>query len=67
MTLKAVVHREEDGSHWAEVPALPGCATHGDTLDELMVNLREAIEGWLAVDKAETEPDEAAEVIEVAV
>ncbi|MGB8169814.1 MAG: type II toxin-antitoxin system HicB family antitoxin [Chthoniobacteraceae bacterium] len=67
MTIKAVVHREEDGGYWAEVPALPGCLTQGDTLDELTANLREAIEGWLLVDKAETEPDAEAMILEVAV
>ena len=40
---KAVVHTEEEGSYWAEVPELPGCFTQGDTLDELYHNLVEAI------------------------
>ncbi len=47
MTLKVVVHREKEGGFWAEVPALPGCATQGETLEELMANVREAIDGWL--------------------
>ncbi|MCF6103162.1 type II toxin-antitoxin system HicB family antitoxin [Mesorhizobium muleiense] len=34
----------------AEVPAIPGCATQGETLDELVENLREAIEGCLSVE-----------------
>ncbi|MEG4577040.1 type II toxin-antitoxin system HicB family antitoxin [Microcoleus sp. N3A4] len=33
----------------AEVPALPGCITEGDTMDEVMANLKDAIEGWLDV------------------
>jgi predicted RNase H-like HicB family nuclease len=40
---KAVVHAEEDGGYWAEVPDLPGCLTQGDTLDEVYHNLTEAI------------------------
>ena len=48
MKIKAIVH-EEDGGYWVEVPAIPGCATQGDTMDELLANLREAIEGCLAV------------------
>lgn len=40
---KAVVHPEEDGTYWAEVPDLPGCFTRGDTLDEVYHNLSEAI------------------------
>jgi predicted RNase H-like HicB family nuclease len=43
----------EEGGFWAEVPAIPGCATQGETMDELLCNLHEAIEGWLSVDVAE--------------
>ncbi|MEI6234584.1 MAG: type II toxin-antitoxin system HicB family antitoxin [Planctomycetota bacterium] len=46
MRLKAVIHPAEEGGFWAEVPALPGCMTQGETLDEIEANLREAIEGW---------------------
>ncbi len=52
MKIKAIVHEAEEGGHWAEVPAIPGCATQGDTMDELMVNLREAIKGCLSVSRA---------------
>jgi predicted RNase H-like HicB family nuclease len=48
VTLTAVVRPEPDGGYSAEVPALPGCHTEGDTLDEVRANLREAAEGWLA-------------------
>jgi predicted RNase H-like HicB family nuclease len=47
VTLTAIIHPEESGGFWAEVPALPGCFTEGETLDEVRVNLREAAEGWL--------------------
>jgi hypothetical protein len=47
MKIKIVVHEAEEGGFWAEVPAIPGCATQGETLDELLRNLREAIEGCL--------------------
>jgi len=50
MILKAIVHPAEEGGFWAEVPALPGCVTQAETLDELQINLREAIELWLSVD-----------------
>ena len=36
-----------EGGYWAEVPAIPGCATEGDSWDELISNLHEAIEGCL--------------------
>ena len=50
MKLKAIVHKAEEGGFWAEVPALPGCLTQGDTLSEVEINLREAIALWLSVD-----------------
>jgi len=42
MKIKVVVHDAEEGGFWAEVPAIPDCATQGETMDELMRNLREA-------------------------
>ena len=51
MIIRAVVHKAEEGGFWAKVPALPGCATQGETMEELRANLREAIEAWLEVDQ----------------
>ena len=48
MKIKVVLHEAEEGGFWAEVPALPGCATQGETRAELMQNLREALEGCLS-------------------
>jgi len=50
MKFKIIVHEAEEGGYWAEVPAIPGCASQGDTMDELLANMREAIEGCLAAD-----------------
>ena len=50
MRLKVVVHEAEEGGFWAEVPAVPGCATQGETFEELLENLYEAVEGCLSVD-----------------
>jgi predicted RNase H-like HicB family nuclease len=50
MKLKVVVHEAEEGGYWAEVPAIPGCATQGDTLEDLMKNVHEAVGGCLSVD-----------------
>jgi predicted RNase H-like HicB family nuclease len=47
MNVKIIVHEAEEGGFWAEVPALPGCASQGETMDELLANLREAIRAWL--------------------
>ncbi len=46
MKLKILIHPAEEGGFWAEVPALPGCVSEGDSLDEVMANIREAAEGW---------------------
>jgi predicted RNase H-like HicB family nuclease len=50
METMIVVHESEEGGFWAEVPAIPGCATQGETIDELVVKLVDAIEGCLSVD-----------------
>jgi predicted RNase H-like HicB family nuclease len=47
MKIKAIVHDAEEGGYWAEVPAIPGCATEGETMAELAANLREAVSGCL--------------------
>ncbi len=48
-SLTAYVHAADEGGYWAEVPALPGCLTQGETLDEVVENLNDAIQGWLSV------------------
>jgi predicted RNase H-like HicB family nuclease len=63
--IKVVVHEADEGGYWAEVPAIPGCATQGETMEELLDNLREAIEGCLSVDVAE--PDNKGRILEIAV
>ena len=49
MTLQIIVHAADEGGFWAEVPALPGCATQGETMDELMRNVADAARGCLQV------------------
>lgn len=53
MKLKIVIHKAEEGGYWAEVPAIPGCMTQGETLAELLAHLDEAIEGCLSLDREE--------------
>lgn len=67
MTLKVLIHAAEEGGFWAEVPALPGCVSQGETMDELRSNVREAIEGWLIAEDDGAKSKGADEVIEVAV
>ncbi len=66
MKVKVVVHEAEEGGFWGEVPALPGCASQGETLDELLANLREAIEGYLSVDVDLADHDRTERVLEIA-
>jgi predicted RNase H-like HicB family nuclease len=49
MKLQGVIHEAEGGGYWAKVPAIPGCAMQGDTFEELLQNLYEAVEGCLSV------------------
>ena len=67
MKIKVVVHEAEEGGFWAEVPAIPGCATQGETLDELMKNLHEAIEGCLSVDVEAPKSDGKERILEIAI
>lgn len=50
MKIKVIVHEAEEGGYWAEVPSIPGYATQGETFEELLQNLYEAVEGCLSVD-----------------
>ena len=50
MRIRVIVHKAEEGGFWAEVPSIPGCATQGETMEEIEANVREAIEGCLSVD-----------------
>ncbi len=50
MKLKVVIHEADEGGYWAEVPSIPGCATQGDSFEDLLVNLYEAVEGCLSVE-----------------
>jgi predicted RNase H-like HicB family nuclease len=68
MKIKVIVHEAEEGGFWAEVPAIPGCATQGETMDELLQNLHDAIEGCLSVDVEATQgADDKQRVLEIAI
>ncbi len=49
MKIKVIIHEAEEGGYWAEVPSLPGCITEADTYDQLIANIKEAVEGCLEV------------------
>ena len=68
MFFRAVVHNAEEGGYWAEVPALPGCFTEAETREELLANIKEAIQGCLAVlNNREGSPDKVREIVDVTV
>ena len=67
MKLKVIVHEAEEGGYWAQVPAIPGCATQGETFEELLRNLYEAVEGCLAIDVEAVDLGAKARVLEIAV
>jgi predicted RNase H-like HicB family nuclease len=63
-----VIHPEPTGGFWGEVPALPGCYSQGETTEELLENIREAIAGMLDVMREEGRtPDPDVQIVELAV
>ncbi len=67
MKINVIIHDAEEGGYWAEVPAIPGCATQGDTFEELLKNLYEAVEGCLSVDVDEPTNTPSSRVVEIAI
>ncbi|MFZ0258173.1 MAG: type II toxin-antitoxin system HicB family antitoxin [Gammaproteobacteria bacterium] len=67
MKLKILVHQAEEGGCWAEVPAIPGRATRGETFEELLTNLYEAVEGCLSIDVQDIPVTDKDQVLEIAV
>ena len=67
MKLKVAIHEAEEGGYWAVVPSIPGCATQGDSFEELLSNLYEAVEGCLSVDVGDVADSENVRVLEIAI
>jgi predicted RNase H-like HicB family nuclease len=67
MKIRAIIHPAEEGGYWAEVPALPGCITEGDTIEEVMINLKDAIVGWLEVANSRESVASTDKIVEIAV
>ena len=65
MKIKVVVHEAEEGGYWAEVPAIQGCATQGETREELLANLREAVEGCLVAVLGGFDPEPGGQQVEM--
>ena len=60
MRVHVVLEQDEDGFWVAEVPAMPGCLSQGNTRDEALTNIREAIEGWLETMQTKSAPAQGA-------
>ncbi len=67
MKLKVIIHEAEEGGYWAEVPAIPGCMSQGQTLQELIENLYDAVEGCLSIDMDEIQLKHNDTIMELAV
>jgi predicted RNase H-like HicB family nuclease len=67
MKLKVIIHPAEEGGFWAEVPAIQGCATQGETMEELLTNLYEAVDACLSIDLEHIEISENDTVLELAI
>jgi predicted RNase H-like HicB family nuclease len=67
MKIRAIIHLAEESGYWAEVPALPGCITEGDTMEEVVANLKDAIEGWLDVANSRNAIESTDQIVEIAV
>ena len=67
MKIKVIIHEAEEGGYWAEVPAIPGCATQGEDFDELLKNIYEAVEGCLSIDMKDIPMTGKDRIMEIAV
>jgi len=67
MKIKVIVHEAEEGGCWGEVPAIPGCASQGEPLEELLQNLHEAVEGCLSVDVSAFQASTNDQILELVV
>jgi len=67
MKLKVVIHEAEEDGFWAEVPSIPGCVAQGDSFEELLGHLYEAVEGCLSVEVEQIPLSDTDKVIEIAV
>jgi predicted RNase H-like HicB family nuclease len=65
LRIKVIIHEAEEGGYWAEVPALPGCFTEGETLAATLANIREAIEGCLSIDVKHVPLAEGDQVLDI--
>ncbi len=67
MKIKVIIHQAEEGGYWAEIPAIPGCVTQGETFEELLPNIYEAVEACLSIDVGEIKLSDKDKILEIAI
>lgn len=67
MRLKVVLETSDEGGYTIYVPSLPGCISEGDTVDDAIANIREAIELYLEPVEGDLTGREGLEVRELVV
>ena len=67
MTLKVVVEPSDEGGFTVYVPSLPGCVSEGETIDEAMANIREAVELYLEPAEDDLVSKEGSQILELVV
>lgn len=67
MKLKVVIEASDEGGYTVYVPSLPGCISEGDTREQALANIKEAIKLYLEPTEDDRVPDEKSEVLELAV
>jgi len=67
MRLKVVLEKSEEGGYTAFVPSLPGCISEGDTREQALANIKEAIELYLELVDDDSDFASSAEIVEVAI
>ncbi len=69
MEYTIIVHPDETGGYWSEVPALPGCGSQGETVEEAVGMTKDAIEGYLEALRAQGKsiPSDTSVVVKVTV
>jgi predicted RNase H-like HicB family nuclease len=65
MKLNVLVHTALEGGFWAEIPALPGCISEGNSWEETLANIRDAAAGWLEVASARAEISAQTRIVEI--
>jgi len=65
--IKVILEPQEEGGYTVYAPSLPGCISEGDSKEEAIRNITEAIELYLEADESEVQPSKSKEIVEVTI